>query len=207
MNMTSNQHSERKTRAWFLTLAVAMLIACAALPVAAQSPEEEAPPFHSEWLIIGGAGRDVRPTADRTVAFQAIQWGRNVTSDRGPGILRGRLEMGIEVTPLFVAIQSERAEGLGFSPLMFRWNLRQFRAVRPFLDVAAGMMATSQDVPEDTTRLNFSEHAGGGARVRVAPRWAMIVGYRLHHLSNNNTASRNPGVTAHVAYFGVAYLQ
>ena len=68
------------------------------------------------------------------------------------------------------------------------------------------MMATSQDVPEDTARLNFSEHAGVGARVRVAPRWAVVAGYRLDHLSNDNTASRNPAVTAHVAYFGVALL-
>ena len=127
--MTSNQHSETKTIAWPVTLAVAMLIGCRAIPAAAQSPAEEAPSFHSEWLIIGGAGTDVRPMADRQVAFQAIQWGRNLTIERGPGFLRGRLEMVIEVTPLFVAIQSHHAEGIGFSPLMFRWNCRQYRAV------------------------------------------------------------------------------
>ena len=115
--------------------------------------------------------------------------------------------MVIEVTPVFVALQSRRAEGAGFSPLMFRWNFRQHRAIHPFVEVGAGVMATNREVPEDTTRLNFSTHAGGGARVRVAEQWRVVAGYRLHHLSNNNTAPRNPGLTSHVAYVGVAYLR
>jgi hypothetical protein len=184
-----------------------MLLGCCVVPAAAQPSTGEAAPFDSEWLIIGGAGNDVRPMTDRQVAFQAIEWGRNLTIERGPGILRGRLEMVIEVIPFFVALQSHQGEGVGFSPLMFRWNLRQHRAIHPFVEAAAGMMATNHDVPENTARLNFSLHAGGGARVRVAERWAVVVGYRLHHLSNNNTASRNPGVTSHVGYVGVAYMQ
>jgi hypothetical protein len=190
-------------------LIVALLIAlgCDVAPVAAQPARPETAPFQSEWLVLGGVGSDVRPLADREVAFHAIEWGRIVIGEHGPGVLRGRLEMMIEVTPVFVVFQSHQAEGAGFSPLMFRWNFGQHRAIHPFLDVGAGVVATNHEVPEGTTRLNFSTHAGGGMRVRLAERWGVVVGYRLHHLSNDNTAPRNPGVTSHVGYMGVAYMR
>jgi len=154
----------------------------------------------------GGVGTDSRSTSGRQVAFQSVEWGRNLSGAHGPGVLEGRLEMVIDITPVFVAFQSGDAEGAGFSPIMFRWTFRQYRAIQPFVDAAAGMIVTNRDVPENTTRLNFAEHAGVGARFRVAERWAVVAGYRLHHVSNNGTAARNPGVTSHVGYAGVSWM-
>ena len=138
--------------------------------------------------------------------FSRLSGAAILSGEHGPGVLKGQLEMVIEVTPVFVAFQSGHAEGTGFSPVMFRWNFRQYRAIQPFVDAAAGMTVTNRDVPENTTRLNFAEHAGIGTRLRVAERWALVVGYRLHHLSNNGTAARNPGVTSHVGYAGVSWM-
>jgi hypothetical protein len=205
--MRSKQSFQKRVDGLSLTLAAAIVLGCNVSPAAAQPSPEELAPFQSEWLVLGGAGSDVRPLSDRVVAFHAIEWGRIVTGEHGPGVLRGRLEMVIEVTPVFVAFQSRQAEGAGFSPLMFRWNFRPRHAIHPFLDAGAGVVATNHDVPENTTGLNFSTHAGGGVRIRVADRWGIVVGYRLHHLSNDNTAPRNPGVTSHVGYTGVAYLR
>jgi Lipid A 3-O-deacylase (PagL) len=193
-------------RRWRMTVAVATLLGCPAAVATAQPSSGDAAPFHSEWLVLGGVGSDARSTSDRQVAFQSVEWGRILSGEHGPGVLAGRLEMVIAITPVFVALQSGDAEGAGFSPIMFRWNVRQYRAIQPFVDAAAGMIVTNRDVPEDTTRLNFSEHAGVGARFRVAERWALVVGYRLHHLSNNGTAARNPGVTSHVGYAGVSWM-
>jgi Lipid A 3-O-deacylase (PagL) len=149
---------------------------------------------------------DARSTGNRQVAFQSVEWGRTLSGEHGPGVLEGRLEMVIAITPVFVAFQAGHSESAGFSPIMFRWNFRQYRAIQPFVDAAAGMIVTNPDVPEDTTRLNFSEHAGVGARFRVAERWALVGGYRLHHLSNSGTAARNPGLTSHVGYVGVSWM-
>jgi Lipid A 3-O-deacylase (PagL) len=193
-------------RAFHLILIAAVLLGCSAAIVTAQPSSGEAAPFHSEWLVLGGVGNDTRSMSDRQMAFQSVEWGHNLTGEHGPGVLKGSLEMVIEVTPVFVALQSRDSEGAGFAPVMFRWNFRQRGAIHPFLDAAAGMIATNRDVPENTTRLNFAEHVGGGARLRVADRWALVVGYRLHHLFNNGNALRNPGVTSHVGYVGVAWM-
>jgi hypothetical protein len=174
----------------------------------AQSPRPAvAALFHSEWVVIGGSGRSIATDrrAGREQAFYAIEWGRVVTGEHGPGVLRGRLEMAVEVTPLFLAFQSDRAEGAGLSPLMFRWNLREGGRLSPFLEIASGIVATNHDLPEGTTRMNFASHAGVGARIRVAGRWGAVAGYRFQHLSNGNTASRNPGINSNIGYLGVAY--
>ena len=193
-----------------LTFALALAIALGGTvaPAAAQSAPDEGSRFESEWLVIGGVGSAVsvaHSLPDRELAFHAIEWGRVISGEHGAGVLRGRLQMLIEVTPVFVAFQARRAEGVGLSPLMLRWNLRQYRAIQPFVEMAAGVVATNRDVPERTTRLNFSTHAGGGTRLHVAGRWGVVAGYRFQHLSNGNTAPRNPGVNSHVGYLGISY--
>jgi hypothetical protein len=173
----------------------------------AQPSPGQATSFSSEWVVIGGVGSSVggEQRADREQAFYSVEWGRLISSEHGPGVLRGRLEMVIEITPVFLAFQSDRAEGAGFSPLMFRWNLREHGPIHPFFEMAGGVVATNRDVPEGTARLNFSSHAGAGARVRVAERWGVVVGYRFQHLSNGGTARRNPGINSNIGYLGLAY--
>jgi len=189
-------------------VALAFLIVSHIAPAHAQSPAREAAPFQSEWLVIGGVGGSIGAAparADREMAFQSIEWGRIIGRERGPGPLKGRLEMLVGITPVFVAFQSSRAEGAGFSPLMFRWNFHPYHAVLPFIEMAGGVIATNRDVPEGTTRLNFLSHAGAGARFRVAGPWGVVLGYRFQHLSNGSTAARNPGINSNVGYMGIAY--
>jgi hypothetical protein len=189
-------------------VALAFLIVCHIAPAHAQSPARETPPFRSEWLVIGGVGGSIGAAparADREMAFQSIEWGRIIGRERGPGPLKGRLEMLVGITPVFVAFQSSQAEGAGFSPLMFRWNFRSYGAVLPFVEIAGGVIATNHDVPEGTTRLNFLSHAGAGARVHMAGPWGLVLGYRFQHLSNGSTAPRNPGINSNVGYMGIAY--
>jgi lipid A 3-O-deacylase len=191
--------------------ALAVVLAMAFGPVpgraSAQSFSADTASFTSEWVVISGLGQSIGAgsRAGREQAFQAIEWGRLVTGEHGPGVLRGRLELAIELTPVFMAFQSNRVEGAGVSPAMFRWNLREHGPFHPFLELAGGVVATDREVPEGTTRWNFTAHAGAGARVRVAPRWAVMVGYRYHHLSNGNSVARNPGINSNVGYLGLAY--
>lgn len=190
-----------------LTLMLALVLGCSIAPASAQSSPEEATPFRSEWVVLGGGGISMGrgERADREQAISAIEWGRVISGEHGPGILRGRLEMLVEITPLFLAFQSDRAEGAGFSPLMLRWNLRERGRIHPFIEIAGGIVATNQDVPEGTTRLNFLTHAGLGLHLRMAERLGLLVGYRFQHLSNGTTAARNPGFNSNVGYLGLAY--
>jgi lipid A 3-O-deacylase PagL len=205
------KRSHSRQNFWNGVERLALLLAIAwggsVVSTSGQPSAEPATPFRSEWAMIGGSGSSVgsRQRADREQAFYAMEWGRVVSGEHGPGFLRGRLEMLIEITPMFLAFQSDRAEGAGFSPLMFRWNLREHEPIHPFLEVASGLVATNRDVPEETSRLNFASHASAGARVRLAERWGVVAGYRFQHLSNASIAPRNPGINSNIGYLGLAY--
>jgi opacity protein-like surface antigen len=63
-------------------------------------------------------------------------------------------------------------------------------------------MYTSEPIPEETGRANFTAHWGGG--VRLAPRGghALLLAYRFQHFSNGNQLGSNPGVNSHVFLVG-----
>jgi lipid A 3-O-deacylase len=189
-----------------LTIAVSFGLVSVVSASAQPSPVDRTR-FRSEWVVISGVGHSIGDgqRADRGQAFYAIEWGRLVSGEHGPGVFKGRLEMAIEIAPVFLTHQSHQVGGVGVSPLMFRWNLREHGRIHPFLEVASGVVATNRDVPEGTTRLNFASHAGSGARIRVAEEWGVLVGYRFQHLSNAGIAARNPGFNSNIGYIGLAH--
>ena len=81
---------------------------------------------------------------------------------------------------------------------MLRWNLRERALVQPFVEIAGGVVATNQELPENTTRVNFSSHAGGGRACAWQNAGACSIRYRFQHLSNGSRATRNPGINSNV---------
>ena len=145
---------------------------------------------------------------DHHFATVMLEWGRVVTRRRGaPPPLAGHLEMLVEVLPILVMTQSERAYGAGVMPVLLRWIFDQPERVRPFLDVGGGVLATDRKVPEKTARFNFMAHASAGLRVRVDERRSLLLGYRWHHISNGNLVTSNPGINSHMFYMGVSVLR
>jgi hypothetical protein len=62
-------------------------------------------------------------------------------------------------------------------------------------------------MPEGTTRFSFTAQSGVGLRLHVAPRRALLLGYRFHHLSNGDRAETNPGVNSNLVYGGISFLR
>ena len=65
-----------------------------------------------------------------------------------------------------------------------------------------GGLWTSDPIPEDTGRANFSAHWGGGIRLKPRGGHAILVAYRFQHFSNGNQLGSNPGVNSHVVLAG-----
>ena len=197
----------RRSSSGFVVVLAIAASGLAAVSAHAQTSSTEGMSFRDEWLVMGGLGTSIGSgsRAGHQQAFHAIEWARPVSGEHGSGVLRGRLAMAIELTPVYVAFQSNRVEGIGISPLVFRWNLREWGPIQPYLELAGGVVGTNHDVPEGTTRWNFTTHGGVGGRVSVAERWGVVAGYRFHHLSNANTAPRNPGINSNVGYVGLSY--
>lgn len=164
----------------------------------------------SEWSAGFGLGLGVgraRASHNSKYSFQSLSWGRVLTGPAGPTVLRGRFEWAVEVVPIFGQFSPDRAWGVGISPLVWRWNLERTGPVAPFAEVGGGGLWTNKPVPPDTERGNFVAHVTLGFRKLTSAQRGIMLAYRYDHISNGNRGTRNPGVNAHVIYFGWTRLR
>jgi hypothetical protein len=158
----------------------------------------------SEWQVLAGAAHSVnlfQSTSGRSYAVQTIGWGRELTEAWGPGWLRGRFVWAVEAMPVFAQFSPSSIYGIGFAPVVWRWNFVPQPRWSGFAELAMGGMWSTQPIPEDTIRGNFTAHWGGGFRFGRAPG-TLLVAYRFQHFSNGNQLGSNPGVNAHVVLLG-----
>jgi len=176
-----------------------------------QAPAPAAPPLEEthdgEWQVGTGFAWSIdllQSKGDRRYVPVTVSWARRLTSEGGPGILRGSLSWGVEVMPLYLQTAPSSTTGFGVSPLVWRWRFVPHRAAAPFAELAFGGIFTADPVPEGTRTANFLAHGAFGLRWRPSKRLSLVTAYRFQHISNGNQLASNPGVNAHVAWLGVS---
>jgi hypothetical protein len=91
----------------------------------------------------------------------------------------------------------------GFTPLGMQVNFRNGRRVQPFFDAHGGMLYfTRQEPVPNSSQFNFTFNFGAGVQMYTGKRSSLLVGYKYHHISNNETAPQNPGIDNQEAYAG-----
>jgi hypothetical protein len=158
-----------------------------------------------EWMVAAGAARSVRlfqSTSGRAYAVQTVGWARELTGDLKILGMSGRFAWGVEATPLFAQFDPSKIYGAGIAPVVWRWNFPPQRRWSGFVELSMGGLWTSDPIPEETSRGNFTAHWGGGVRLRPRGAHAIVVAYRFQHLSNGNQLGSNPGVNSHVLLAG-----
>lgn len=96
--------------------------------------------------------------------------------------------------------------GAGLVPFGLQAEAKPGRDVDVYGMAGLGGVLFSDYMPQDgARRLNFSIEFGGGLIIGTRNHRAMQVGYKFYHLSNMYTARENPGVDAHVLYFGLRW--
>lgn len=164
----------------------------------------------SEWIFAGGPAFGVsifHSDPGHRYVLSSLSWGRVLTRLRGPGALRGQFMWAVEAIPLFGQSAPEGTVGIGFTPIVWRWNFAPRRNVAPFAEIAGGLLWTGEPVPARTTTTNFTAHIAYGVRYFLRPGRAFVASYRFHHISNGNRLERNPGVNAHVAQVGFSLVR
>ena len=162
----------------------------------------------AEWTASIGAARSVnlfQSTSGRSYAVQTIGWGRELTPEWGPGLLRGRFAWAVEAMPIFAQFSPSSIYGIGFAPVVWRWNFVPQPRWSAFAELSMGGMWTTEPIPEKTGRGNFTAHWGAGVRLRPRSGHALLVAYRFQHFSNGNQLGSNPGVNSHVVLLGWSY--
>jgi hypothetical protein len=179
-----------------------------AAPPAPSAPLDEAPALDrgaSEWMsTIGSAWGQVvfHSAGGHRYLSQTLSWGKVLSGAKFRGVLRGRFEWAVEVTPAYAQYDPDDVYGIGVSPFVWRWNFEPHRKYAPFAELAGGLLWTTKPVPQGTTGANFTAHAGVGLRRTFRPTQALVVLYRFDHISNGNRLDRNPGVNAHAIHVG-----
>ncbi len=91
----------------------------------------------------------------------------------------------------------------GCTPLGLQVNFRNGHRVQPFFDSHGGMLYfTRQEPVPGSSQFNFTFNFGAGVQVFTRKRSSLLLGFKYHHISNNNTAPQNPGVDSAEAYAG-----
>lgn len=160
----------------------------------------------SAELVVGaGAAWSVKlfqSAANRRYAVQTVSWGRELTRAVGPGVLRGRFAWAAEATPIFAQTSPGGVYGFGVAPLVWRWNFEPRQRWSAFGELSMGGLWTSDAIPEDTSRANFTAYWGGGVRLFESAGRSLMLGYRFQHISNGNNLGSNPGLNSHVVLAG-----
>jgi hypothetical protein len=184
-------------------------------PLAVECVREQPPgnardsgPLVTEWNAAIGIATSVnlfQSTAGRSYAVQTIGWGRELTPEWGPGMLRGRFAWAVEAMPVFAQFSPTSIYGIGVAPVVWRWNFVPRSRWSAFAELAMGGMWSTEPIPEKTSRGNFTAHWGAGVRLRPRGSHAYLLAYRFQHFSNGNQLGSNPGVNAHVVLLGWSY--
>ncbi|HUQ89764.1 MAG TPA: acyloxyacyl hydrolase [Vicinamibacterales bacterium] len=159
----------------------------------------------AEWIVAVGVAKSVnlyQSAAGRSYAVQTIGWSKELTREITLIGIRGRFAWGVEAMPLFAQLEPSRIYGVGFAPVIWRWNFPPKRTWSAFAELSMGGLLTNEPIPEETSRGNFSAHWGGGVRLRSRHANGILIAYRFQHFSNGNQLASNPGVNSHVILAG-----
>ncbi|HXE90509.1 MAG TPA: acyloxyacyl hydrolase [Terriglobales bacterium] len=144
-----------------------------------------------------GGGTSVPGGVEDTGFFNAgFRVGRVMTGQRGPGFLRGNLEIVGEFIPAYVVFQRTTVYGFGLTPGLFKWNFTSKRRVVPYFEAGGGLLFTRTSVPEFTSTVNFTPQAAFGLQFFTREKRAWSVAARYVHISNAGLESPNPGINS-----------
>lgn len=89
--------------------------------------------------------------------------------------------------------------GEGMSPIGMQWNFLPRRKLQPIIEGHVGYQYSTQSIPTaQAGSFNFTFDIGAGFELYRTHSHSYRVEYRYHHISNDDTASDNPGIDSGV---------
>lgn len=142
--------------------------------------------------------------AQAQIWLAGVALGRDITDVRGTGWRSGRFEYGFDFVPLFETYGNQRTHGIGFDPVILRWNSLHRSHLAPYIELSGGAVITPVNLPPGrTSSFNFTAKGGGGIYLLSRSRQALDVGLHWSHISNANLGADNTefnGILLTLAY-------
>jgi len=179
----------RKALSTFFIAALALAFAPAARSQA--GPVEGG----NELQIWTGGGRGLNGSQSGDGVWNlGFRYGLILTRPHGPGFLRGRLEYAVEAVPAFLVVQkTNTAYGVGVNPFAFKWLMAPRSSVMPYFEIGGGTLFTNTQVPEGTSRINFTTGGALGLHF-LRSKYNISTEVRFMHISNAGLATPNHGI-------------
>jgi len=163
----------------------------------------------SHWTFLGGYGVTHPGFGDTRTRVEDVdlilQYGRFLSEEAGRSWYRGRHEMLIEV-PFSVVYHPESAIITGMNFLAC-WNFTASEKIVPYIFAGGGLVYTNLDIPGLGSEFNGNYQGGFGLRYLIKERTAVEFNYRLHHISNADTADPNEPLNSSKILFGISFLK
>ena len=159
----------------------------------------------SLWIAAATGEENTNSFAESRILSAGSFIGRTLKRHAGSGWWQGDLEYGIAVTPLFFQFSPQHIHGVGFEPVILRWNSAHgFGRAMPYVELAGGGVRTNLNFPAgNTSDFNFVVSGGGGVYLSTKSNRAWDVGAHWAHISNANLGIQNPefnGIEIRLAY-------
>lgn len=178
----------------FCHVFVFLIAACCVAPCQnSRSGIEKANWDFSVWMA-GETGEETSNSFAQAQIWSAgVFAGRTLTDELGSNWRRGRLEYAADFVPVFETYGNQRTHGVGFDPVILRWNsaLHTTR-VSPYIELSGGGVWTPVNLPPGrTSNFNFMAKGGGGFYLKMRRKQAVDVGLHWSHISNANLGADN----------------
>ena len=188
-----------------LAAACGMLFACffGSPAYAQQGPDVDG----NQIQIWTGGGHGTNGRTQHTSLWNlGFRYGWVLTEPHGPGFLRGRFEYAVDAVPAYIIVQpTNTVYGAAIDPVGLVWNLDWRGNVVPYIELGAGTLFTSSQVPEGTSRVNFTTDGAVGLHfLRKRATWSADL--RFMHISNASLAKVNPGINTLQLRVGVGWF-
>ncbi len=188
----------KKSFAAFVLMSVSLF--WASLTCAQARPEDGG---HELEVWTGGGHSAVGGRPDIGVWNGGLRYGWILTRPHGPGFLKGRFEYALDAIPVFMVFQpGNTAYGVGFNPLVLKWNFATRGRIVPYLELSGGVLRTSHDVPTGTNDVNFTPSAAFGTHI-LREKYNWSVELRYLHISNAGLDVHNSGINTIQVRLGI----
>ncbi len=154
-----------------------------------------------------------RPLAEFNLRYARViktsdDWALKYTAEIIPVILVRQPKQGYESNgePEDLPGRKNKIYGSGISPVGLQINFRRGCVFQPYLNMSAGILYFSDNVPvADSSNFNFTFGFGGGLEIWHLKNQSVFLGYKYQHISNGYTAPQNPGLDSNLYYAGYTW--
>lgn len=156
-----------------------------------------------------GSSHDLWGGVDHVSIFSlGGRFGYVLNDPKGPGFLKGNLEVAGELLPLFrVSLTDAATYGVAMT-VLGRHYFMPSSSWRPYVVLGFGLLSTKDGVPARASPINLTPQAGFGVTYSHRNRFSFYVEYRLHHTSAGKyEGGINPGINSSFLQFSASVIQ